>query len=98
VKEPEGYREKVRVFRDRSKKRRLSVDEKRELASNDLKPQHEPYKRKKDWMQLPSADVDDEKEFCPYKEEWYYPEDHVYCPYCDNNAYTDYRPEDDGEL
>lgn len=53
MKETESYLEKDRHYRDRSKKKRLSVDEKRELASNDLKPQHQPYKRKKDWMQLP---------------------------------------------
>lgn len=60
MKEEEGFLEKPRVFRDRSKKRRLSVDEKRELSRNDLKPQHAPYKRKKDWMQLPRIEDDEE--------------------------------------
>ena len=55
MKEIEGFIEKDRHFRDRSKKKRLTVDEKRELA-NDLKPKHVPYRRKKDWMQLPFED------------------------------------------
>jgi hypothetical protein len=59
VKETEGYIEKPRTFRDRSKKKRLTVDEKRELA-NDLKPKHEPYHRKKDWMQHPMVDDDED--------------------------------------
>jgi hypothetical protein len=58
VKETEGFIEKNRTFRDRSKKKRLSVDEKRELATNDLKPKHAPYRRKKDWMQNPMSDDD----------------------------------------
>lgn len=60
----EGFLEKPRVFRDRSKKRRLTVDEKRELATNDLKPKHRPYHRRKDWMQLPAdfgTDPEDEE-------------------------------------
>lgn len=57
--EEEGFLEKPRVFRDRSKKRRLTLDERAELESNDLKPHHAPYKRVKDWMQLPMDDNED---------------------------------------
>jgi hypothetical protein len=70
VKEPESFLEKDRHYRDRSKKKRLSVDEKRELASNDLKPQHQPYKRKKDWMQLPMEPEPLVTEG-QYEEDWY---------------------------
>ena len=51
-KEPESYIEKPRVHRDRTKKRRLTADEAAENES--IKPKMEPYKRKKDWMQLPN--------------------------------------------
>lgn len=58
-KEPEGYIEKPRVHRDRSKKRRLSQDEK--VNSDDTKPRksrspeddrrpREPYHRDKRWI------------------------------------------------
>lgn len=55
MKETEGYIEKDRTFRNRNKKKRLTVEEKRE-QTNDLKPKHQPYHRKKDWMQLPYED------------------------------------------
>jgi hypothetical protein len=62
--EDKGFIEKPREFRDRSKKKRLTVDEKREQA-NDLRPKHEPYHRRKDWMQLPMEDEWYEEGPCP---------------------------------
>jgi hypothetical protein len=50
----ESYLEKPRVHRDRSKKRRLTLEEK--LQDEDHKPRMEPYKRKKNW----SADTEEE--------------------------------------
>jgi hypothetical protein len=50
-KEPESFVEKDRTFRDRSKKRR-------EDAPPLHIPRMEPYKRKKDWMQLPAVEDD----------------------------------------
>lgn len=82
MKETEGYIEKDRVFRDRSKKKRLSVDEKRELASD--RPKHQPYHRKKDWMQLPMDDGTDSNDYigaCPIHEKLY-EDDGFGCPHC----------------
>lgn len=47
-KEPESYIEKPRVRRDRSKKRRLPLEEK--VNTDDTKPRMEPYKRQKNWV------------------------------------------------
>jgi hypothetical protein len=78
-KEADGFVEKDRTFRDRTKRRR-----------EDSPPLHiprmEPYKRKKDWMQLPMEDDLNEDEnltFCPEKERWYNEAEYPYgCPYC----------------
>jgi hypothetical protein len=61
VKETESYLEKDRTFRNRSKKRRgeLPVEN---YPGEGIKPQHVPYKRRKDWMQLPMVDEDDEEQ------------------------------------
>ena len=60
MKETEGYIEKERKYRDRSKKKRLTVEQQRERAEADERnARHpEPYHRKKDWMQLPASDED----------------------------------------
>lgn len=47
--EPESYIEKERKHRDRTKKRRLTAEETVEAH----KPRMVPYRRKKNWMQLP---------------------------------------------
>lgn len=47
-KDPEGFMEKPRKFRDRTKKRRLTAEELKE--KHDLHPRHEPYKRVKNWI------------------------------------------------
>lgn len=73
MKETEGYLEKERQHRDRSKKKRLTVDEKRELA-NDLKPKHQPYHRKKDWMQHPMVEDEEQYGVDEIDEYTFYPE------------------------
>lgn len=95
MKEVEGYIEKDRAFRDRSKKKRLTVDEKRELThASDLKPKHEPYHRKKDWMQLPAIEYDSPEEDnstveCPIHQKLY-EDDGFGCPYCgEEDWYTE---------
>lgn len=47
-KEPEGFIEKPRVHRDRTKKRRQIADEK--VNSDEVKPRMEPYHRDKRWV------------------------------------------------
>lgn len=47
-KEPEGFIEKSRIQRDRTKKRRLTADEK--VNSDDTAPRMVPYKRDKNWI------------------------------------------------
>lgn len=80
MKETESYIEKDRTFRDRSKKKRLTVDEKRELA-NDLKPKHQPYHRKKQHYTLVEDEYDPFADFCAACEK-YYEDDGFGCPYC----------------
>lgn len=56
MKDEKGYIEKERKFRDRSKKRRLSQEEK---AAQDIgiKPKHTPYKRDhKNWVNQSEED------------------------------------------
>lgn len=58
TKDQDGYIEKPRTYRDRSKPRR-------EDAPAERVPRHTPYHRTKDWMQLPYeqgyGDDDDEE-------------------------------------
>jgi hypothetical protein len=71
--EDKGFLDKPREFRDRSKKKRPTVDERREQA-NDLRPKHEPYHRRKDWTQLPYEEGpanDFYTGWDPAEDEWY---------------------------
>jgi hypothetical protein len=47
-KEPESFLEKDRKHRDRTKKRRLTADEK--ASTDETVPRMEPYKRSKNWV------------------------------------------------
>lgn len=79
-KDDAGYIEKERVFRDRTKKRRGETPIERIEAEH---PRHQPYKRRKDWMQLPMADEDEYSNICecPIHEK-FYEDDGFGCPYC----------------
>lgn len=80
-KEPESYIEKTRVHRDRSKKRRLTLEEK--LEDEDSKPRTKPYKRNKNWPSDTEAGVEEDNgiDECPIHEKLY-EDDGFGCPYC----------------